>query len=185
MAFQFAKIDYHRYPSIQCSSMHPVLSHVFATLHYSPLASSVHGIFQAGKSTGVVCHFFLQGSSWPRDQTCISCIAGGFFTTWAMSSKFSCTYWLLLHLIWINIYSSPLSILKLGCFLLLVSCRSSFYILIINFMRYMIYKYILTFCRLPFHSIDSIFWHIFWCSPIHPICLLSSTSLLRSQIYIS
>ena len=28
------------------------------------------------KNTGVGCHFLLQGSSWPRDQTCISCIAG-------------------------------------------------------------------------------------------------------------
>ena len=33
-----------------------------------------------GKSTGAGCHF-LQGSSQPRDWTCISCIAGGFFTT--------------------------------------------------------------------------------------------------------
>ena len=39
-----------------------------------------------GKSTGVGCHFLLQGSSQPRDGTqssCVSCIAGRFFTTWA------------------------------------------------------------------------------------------------------
>ena len=35
-----------------------------------------------GKSTGAGCHFLLQGSSWPRDQTLISCIAGRFFTNW-------------------------------------------------------------------------------------------------------
>ena len=38
----------------------------------------------AGKNTGVGCHFFLQGSSRPRDQTHvshISHIAGGFLTT--------------------------------------------------------------------------------------------------------
>ena len=29
----------------------------------------------------VDCHFLLQGTSWPRDQTCVSCIAGRFFTT--------------------------------------------------------------------------------------------------------
>ena len=36
-----------------------------------------------GKNTGVGCHAFLQGSSWPRDWTSVShgsCIAGGFFT---------------------------------------------------------------------------------------------------------
>ena len=33
-----------------------------------------------GKNTGVGCHFLLQGSSWPRDRTEISCIAGRFFT---------------------------------------------------------------------------------------------------------
>ena len=27
-----------------------------------------------GKNTGVGCHFLLQGSSWPRAWTCISCI---------------------------------------------------------------------------------------------------------------
>ena len=39
-----------------------------------------------GTDTGVGCHFLLQGFSWPRDWTCISCwscIAGGFFTAWA------------------------------------------------------------------------------------------------------
>ena len=34
-----------------------------------------------GKSTGMGCHSFLQGIS--RDQTPVSCIAGGFFTIWA------------------------------------------------------------------------------------------------------
>ena len=28
-----------------------------------------------GKNTGVSCQFFLQGSSWPRSQTCISCVS--------------------------------------------------------------------------------------------------------------
>ena len=27
------------------------------------------------------CHFLLQGTSWPRDGTRLSCIAGGFFST--------------------------------------------------------------------------------------------------------
>ena len=38
--------------------------------------SSIHGIFQI-----VGCHFLLQGSTWPRDWTRVSCSAEGFFTT--------------------------------------------------------------------------------------------------------
>ena len=37
-----------------------------------------------GKNTGVGCHFLPpRGSSWTRDQTWVSCIAGRFFTLWA------------------------------------------------------------------------------------------------------
>ena len=36
-----------------------------------------------GKNTGAGCHFLLQESSWPRDRTQVSCIAGRFFTVWA------------------------------------------------------------------------------------------------------
>ena len=35
-----------------------------------------------GKNTGVCCHAFLPGISQPRDWTKVSCLAGGFFTTW-------------------------------------------------------------------------------------------------------
>ena len=46
----------------------------------SPPGSSVHGIFQAWMLE-LVAISSSRESSWPRDQTCISCIAGGFFTT--------------------------------------------------------------------------------------------------------
>ena len=49
----------------------------------SPPGSSVHGILQA-RILAWVAMPFSRGSSWPRDQTCISCsfcIAGWFFTT--------------------------------------------------------------------------------------------------------
>ena len=36
-----------------------------------------------GKNTGVGCHAPSRGSSHPRNQTQVSCIAGGFFTIWA------------------------------------------------------------------------------------------------------
>ena len=46
----------------------------------APPGFYVHGIFQARiLEWGAIS--FSRGSSWPRDQTCISCIAGGFFTT--------------------------------------------------------------------------------------------------------
>ena len=35
-----------------------------------------------GKNTGVGCHFFLWGSSWPRDQTHVSCISS--FGRWIL-----------------------------------------------------------------------------------------------------
>ena len=50
----------------------------------SPPGSSVHGILQARILERVAISFF-RGSSWPKDWTsisCISCIAGRFFTCW-------------------------------------------------------------------------------------------------------
>ena len=52
-------------------------------MHCSPPGSSVHGIFQT-RILEWVAMPSSRGSSWPSDQThvsCGSCIAGGFFTT--------------------------------------------------------------------------------------------------------
>ena len=49
----------------------------------SPAGSSLHGVFQARILKWVAISSY-RGSSWPRDQTCVSCvfyIAGGFSTT--------------------------------------------------------------------------------------------------------
>ena len=48
----------------------------------SPPGSSVHGIFHTRVLWWVAIPF-SRGSSWPRDQTWVSCIAGRFFTVWA------------------------------------------------------------------------------------------------------
>ena len=48
-------------------------------MDHSPPSSSVHGILQARILEWVAVPFFT-GSSQPRDQTHVSCIAGGFFT---------------------------------------------------------------------------------------------------------
>ena len=45
--------------------------------------SSIHGILQARTLEWVAYHF-SRGSSWPRIQTGVSCIAGRFFTNWAI-----------------------------------------------------------------------------------------------------
>ena len=51
-------------------------------MDYNPPGSSVHGILQA-KILEWVAIPFARGSSWSRDQTQISCIAGRFFIIWA------------------------------------------------------------------------------------------------------
>ena len=47
----------------------------------NPPGSSIHGILQARILEWVAIPF-SRGSSWPRDQTRVSCIAGRFFTVW-------------------------------------------------------------------------------------------------------
>ena len=48
-------------------------------MDFSLPGSSVHGISQA-RILEQVATFFSRGSSWCRDRTWVSCIAGGFFT---------------------------------------------------------------------------------------------------------
>ena len=49
---------------------------------WDPMGYTVHGILQA-RILEWVAFPFSRGSSWPRDQTQVSCIAGSFFTSWA------------------------------------------------------------------------------------------------------
>ena len=53
----------------------------------SPPASSVHGILQA-KILECVALLSSRVSSWPRDRTCVSCIAGGFFTAEPLGKQY-------------------------------------------------------------------------------------------------
>ena len=65
--------------SVSCS----VLSNSFETsMDCSSPGSSVHGILQARILEWVTISF-SKGSSQPRDQTLVPCIAGRFFTVWA------------------------------------------------------------------------------------------------------
>ena len=52
-------------------------------MDWSPPGSSVHGIFQARILQWVAIPF-SRGYSWPRNRILISCIAGWFFTIWAI-----------------------------------------------------------------------------------------------------
>ena len=56
---------------------------------YSPPGSSVHGSLQARILEWIVISY-SRGSSQPRDQTWVSCIAGGFFTIWAPGRPMLC-----------------------------------------------------------------------------------------------
>ena len=51
-------------------------------MDYSPLGSSVHGIFHK-RILEWVAIFFSRGFSWHRNWTGVSCIGGTFFTSWA------------------------------------------------------------------------------------------------------
>ena len=71
---------------LSCSAVSDFLQPYGLQACRSPPASSVHGIFQARIPEWVAISS-SRVSSQPRDQTkvsCISCIAGGFFTAWAI-----------------------------------------------------------------------------------------------------
>ena len=53
---------------------------------WDPMDYTVCGILQA-RILEWVAFLFSRGSSQPRDWTQVSCIAGGFFTSWATKSK--------------------------------------------------------------------------------------------------
>ena len=55
---------------------------LWEAMDYSQSGSSIHGILQA-RTLEWVAIPFSKASSWPRDQTQVSCIAGRFFTIWA------------------------------------------------------------------------------------------------------
>ena len=60
-------------------------------LDCSPPGSSIHGILQA-RILEWVAISFSRGSSQPRNRTQVSCIAGRFFTYWAMQEAYIFIY---------------------------------------------------------------------------------------------
>ena len=73
---------------------------------------TVHGILQA-RILELEAFPFSRGSSPSRDQTQVSCIAGGFFTTWATredlaGTQISLLQWINYQETWLHEYSTKL-----------------------------------------------------------------------------
>ena len=66
---------------MQCLQFCKYLCQSYPTL-WDPMDDTVHGILQARIPEWAV-FLFSRGSSQSRDWTQVSCIAGGFFTSWA------------------------------------------------------------------------------------------------------
>ena len=70
-------------PSVCCAPLLQSGSTLCDPTDCSPPGSSVHGILQVRILERVAMPSSSRGSSWPRDWTHISYVAGGFFTCWA------------------------------------------------------------------------------------------------------
>ena len=88
---------------------------------YSPPGFSVKGILQAGILEWVAIPFF-RGSSWPRDQTQVSCITGKFFIIWG-TREASTSIFSFLYTFHINI----LFITALPSYILFTTCSKTFF----------------------------------------------------------
>ena len=76
-------------------------------MNYCLPGSSVPGILQA-RILEWVAMPFSRGSSWHRDQTWVSCIAGRFFTIWATREALGVFYMhLFIHTYWERGWSHP------------------------------------------------------------------------------
>ena len=92
----FSPMEFSSSPGIQQGDIHYLysvyVSHsimsdsLWPPMDYSPPGSSVHGILQA-RILEWLAISFSRGSSWPKDQTWVSCIAGRFFTIWAIGKS--------------------------------------------------------------------------------------------------
>ena len=73
----------------------------------NPKDYTVHGILQA-RILEWVAFPFSRGSSQPRDQTQVSCLAGRFFTSWATKSPFTVHVMKPWRLMWLYLGMGPL-----------------------------------------------------------------------------
>ena len=90
--FSFSSLSSIRVVSSACLKVKIEVAQLCLTLH-GPMdcslpGSSAHGIFQARVLEWVAISF-SRGSSWPRDQTCVSHIVGRCFTIWTTKEVIS------------------------------------------------------------------------------------------------
>ena len=71
---------------------HEVMSDSRDPMGCSPPGFCVHGILQA-RILEWVAISFSRGSSWPRNQTQVSCIADGLFTNWIIREPYIWVIW--------------------------------------------------------------------------------------------
>ena len=71
-----------------------------------PMDFTVHGILQA-RILAWVAFPFSKGSSQPRDQTQVSCVAGRFFTNWATREAHSESHSVVSNSLWLHSLCSP------------------------------------------------------------------------------
>ena len=86
----FLTLRAHTYLSV-CALSCSVMSNSLQPMDCSLPGSSVHGILQARILEWVAIHF-SRGSSWLKDLTWVSCIAGGSFTIWATREALESIY---------------------------------------------------------------------------------------------
>ena len=78
---QYLKVNLYTHMGV-CAKSLQLCPTLCDPMDCSPPGSSMHGILQARILEWVVMPS-SRGSSQPRDQTCVSYLAGGFFTDWA------------------------------------------------------------------------------------------------------
>ena len=71
-------------------------------------------------------------------------------------STFSCVYWLLVYLLWRNVYSNSLPILN--CLLIIELHVFFLYPRYKSLSNYMVCNYFLLFCQLSFHFLDDVLY---------------------------
>ena len=85
VVYKIANLLKRKWSEVKVAQLYPTLC--------NPMDYAVHGILQA-KILEWVAFPFSRGSSQPRDQAQVSCIAGGFFTSWttreALAAKTRC-----------------------------------------------------------------------------------------------
>ena len=75
----------------------PPKMHIFKILSFQIKCARESYTTEETLLTGMGCHSFLQGISWPRDQTWVSCIAARFFPIWATWEACLCKDILFIH----------------------------------------------------------------------------------------